>query len=298
MTSNSATSTILFFSIKPILFSDVVDEPLRAGDIIHYWSPIFVAGSEEGRRITKIVEIDLSREMVLKLDNGEYLPLTQQVKRIKYLENGNLVDNEEAEYKEVGQYKVENGVDQEYAKTRRTSCAAGVNQSLTNFRNNYKEYARKFDMPVDLVMGKGASNESDNESHSSTSSVSTLSSTAMPKNNNLAMKAVSNRLSAVQESEEDEDYSSVATDAINYHDVTLKGAARRERLECTARTGQKKQAEDVNKCRISQSGELIPKWSVCTLIMPSDKNDFTPKNLPVLVCGSYFYKKSNLVRYR
>jgi len=120
----------------------------------------------------------------------------------------------------------------------------------------------------------------------------------MPKNNNLATKAVSNRLSVVQESKEDEGYSSVVTDAINYHNITLKGAAQKERLECTARTGQKKQAEDVNKSRISRSGELIPKWSICTLIMPRDKNDFTPKNLPVLVCGSYFYKKSNLVRYR
>jgi len=120
----------------------------------------------------------------------------------------------------------------------------------------------------------------------------------MPKNNNLATKAVSNRLSVVQESKEDEGYSSVVTDAINYHNIMLKGAAQRERLECTARTGQKKQAEDVNKSRISQSGELIPKWYICALIMPSDKSDFTPKNLPVLVCDSYFYKKSNLVRYR
>jgi hypothetical protein len=57
--------------------------------------------------------------MVLKLDNREYLPFTQQVKCIKYLENGILLDNGEAEYKEVGESKVENGVDQEFAKTRR-----------------------------------------------------------------------------------------------------------------------------------------------------------------------------------
>jgi hypothetical protein len=58
------------------------------------------------------------------------------------------------------------------------------------------------------------------------------------------------------------------------------------------------QAEDVNRARVGKGGEVIRKWMVSTLALPIDKKDFTPKNLPALLCGHNYYKKSNIFWYR
>jgi len=47
--------------------------------------------------VSTILEIDTSREMVLTMDNGEYLLGTQQVKRLQMLVDGVLVDNPDGE---------------------------------------------------------------------------------------------------------------------------------------------------------------------------------------------------------
>jgi hypothetical protein len=101
----------------------------------------------------------------------------------------------------------------------------------------------------------------------------------------------------MNEESEEEEYSSIATNDVNYHELVLAGTSTRDELEDKGRKGQKKQADDINKARFGKGGEVIGKWTVCTLAMPMDRNDFTPKNLPVLVCGHNYYKRSKIIRY-
>jgi hypothetical protein len=61
------------------------DEPLRAGDTIFYYDPLFVAGSPQGRRTTTIAKVDTTRDLVLLLDNGDALPITHYVKRVQFI---------------------------------------------------------------------------------------------------------------------------------------------------------------------------------------------------------------------
>jgi hypothetical protein len=102
----------------------------------------------------------------------------------------------------------------------------------------------------------------------------------------------------MNEESEEEEYSSIATNDVNYHELVLAGTSTRDELEDKGRKGQKKQADDINKARFGKGGEVIGKWTVCTLAMPMDRNDFTPKKLPVLVCGHNYYKRSKIIRYR
>jgi hypothetical protein len=68
------------------------DEPLRAGDVITYWSPIFVCGHPEGGRTTTVLEVVPQRRSPLVLDNDEVLDKTQQVRQLKVITNDGLVD--------------------------------------------------------------------------------------------------------------------------------------------------------------------------------------------------------------
>jgi hypothetical protein len=99
-------------------------------------------------------------------------------------------------------------------------------------------------------------------------------------------------------SEEEDDNISIDTDDLNYHKMVMEGNSNRESLEAVAREGQKKQADAVNRCRTGQQGEVIPKWTICTIQLDGDKNDFTPKHLPVMVCGHYHFTLSNTIRYK
>jgi hypothetical protein len=80
--------------------------------------------------------------------------------------------------------------------------------------------------------------------------------------------------------------------------VVARGSNKRALFEEKGRNAQLKQASDVNRNRISRAGEVIGLRTVCHLEMPMDRNDFTPKYLPVMVCGHNYYKKTNTIRYR
>mmetsp|Transcript_24935 Transcript_24935/g.60029 ORF Transcript_24935/g.60029 Transcript_24935/m.60029 type:complete len:991 (-) Transcript_24935:48-3020(-) len=69
------------------------NEPIRPGDVIEYYSPIFVAGDARGLRQATVLSVDPNQEMPLVLNNGEVLPNTTTVKRIKVMSEGELVDH-------------------------------------------------------------------------------------------------------------------------------------------------------------------------------------------------------------
>jgi hypothetical protein len=277
-------------------------EPLRAGEVIFYHHPLFVCGTSQSRRTTRILEVNTTLECPLILDNGDHLPIQQQVKRTMMLEDGKLVENPTAEFKYISEYMLEDSITDDYNEHRTTAVGRALKNCITIFNDEYVAYAKANDMPKDLIYNKDMSEEeSDNESTALSSlSSNNESGTTTRKARGVSFSKVTNALTTVQEEdvEYEQEIASVSTGAINYHAVVLSGNAARQELEQVARTGQQKQAYDVNKSRSHTGGEVIGKWTVCTLSMPQDRNDFTPKNLPVVVCGQNHYKKSNTIRYR
>jgi len=69
------------------------NEPIRPGDVIEYYSPIFVAGDARGLRQATVLSTDPHDDMPLVLSNGEGLPTNTKVKRIKVNEGGDLLDH-------------------------------------------------------------------------------------------------------------------------------------------------------------------------------------------------------------
>jgi hypothetical protein len=63
--------------------------------MIFYWSKVYVAGDERGRRIATIRDIDHNHDPPLRLDNMEYLDMYHLVQRYKIQQpDGKILDNE------------------------------------------------------------------------------------------------------------------------------------------------------------------------------------------------------------
>lgn len=58
-------------------------EPLRAGDVITYRSPIFISGDKRGVRVTTVLEISPKSYPLVVLNNREVLSNEMQIKRVK-----------------------------------------------------------------------------------------------------------------------------------------------------------------------------------------------------------------------
>jgi hypothetical protein len=70
-------------------------ETLRAGDVIEYYQPNMVFGDDRAYRKARIDEIACKKEMVLKLQGGDYLDRDQRVKRLQKMSRGKLVPCDE-----------------------------------------------------------------------------------------------------------------------------------------------------------------------------------------------------------
>ena len=69
-------------------------EKIRPGDVIQYYNPIFEAGDPCGLRETSVQSVDPANNFFpLVLSNGEALPSTSKVKRIKVIQHNRLVDH-------------------------------------------------------------------------------------------------------------------------------------------------------------------------------------------------------------
>ncbi len=147
---------------------------MRAGDTIFYYDLIFVAGSPQGKRTTTIAKVDMTRDLVLLLDNGDALPITHYVKRVQFIEDGKLITNEKGSFKEIGEYKLENSVSEEYACTGQSGYTTAVGNMIGTLRKDCRESAKSNNMPMDLVYGSPRSTENSME-NSDGRSVSTIS---------------------------------------------------------------------------------------------------------------------------
>jgi type IV secretory pathway TraG/TraD family ATPase VirD4 len=63
------------------------------------------------------------------------------VKRLQFLEDGKLSNNENGCFKEVGDYVFHNSKTEQYAETGQTGYARAISNMFGNFRKEYKSIA-------------------------------------------------------------------------------------------------------------------------------------------------------------
>ena len=61
------------------------NEPIRPGDCLLYYSPVFAAGDKRGKREATVISVDPKRNPILMLSNSEHLPENTQVCRVKIM---------------------------------------------------------------------------------------------------------------------------------------------------------------------------------------------------------------------
>ena len=91
--NESTYTTADTFDPDIVSFELKCKEKLCPGDVIQYYCPIFVSGDPRGLRETSILSVDPNNSFPLVLSNGEGLPSTCKVKRIKFIQHNRLVDN-------------------------------------------------------------------------------------------------------------------------------------------------------------------------------------------------------------
>ncbi len=90
---DSAYTTADNFDPDKLLCSDKSTEPIRPGDVILYYCPIFVTGNPRGLQETTILAVNPNGNNPLGLSNGDGIPNTTHVKRIKVFCNNILMEH-------------------------------------------------------------------------------------------------------------------------------------------------------------------------------------------------------------
>lgn len=75
------------------LDEEISNEPMRPGDVIEYYSPIFVVGDKRGLRQAAVLAVSPDADVILNLSNGECLLEDTRVKRIKVMDGDELFDH-------------------------------------------------------------------------------------------------------------------------------------------------------------------------------------------------------------
>jgi len=239
---------------------------LLVGDVIFYWHDLFVCGNPMGRRTATVRDIDPNRDPMLRLDTMDYLRRDHCVQRIKVLQpDGTMVENIDAKWREIQEFRLHKSAPAPY---RMSVDGARVGRLLGRLSDQYLASAEELGMPQDLLISNASNKE------------------------NIPQK------DPTRESNDEE--ATVESMEINFCKLVAEGGQKRAELENLGRAGQEKQAKQVNKNRGNGGNceEVIGKWTICTLEMPRDKNNLTPNNLPVLICGVSYFKKTGLFRYK
>jgi len=117
-------------------------ELLRCGDVIEYYSPIFVFGDERGLQTATIVAINSKASPVLELSSGDVLPIETLVKRVQVMFGGKLHDNQEkGKYHGIQWYKLRTDV-------KNSGKSPGIKKQAKRFRDIIVESQEKFKRKV------------------------------------------------------------------------------------------------------------------------------------------------------
>lgn len=107
--------------------TETCNEPLRVGDEVEYYCPMFVAGDKRGLRQASVISVDPKDEIPLVLSNGECLPSDIKVKRVRVISHGELIDHPGV-FRPIKKFKL--------IKTNRNAkvnAAAGVMKEAARF---------------------------------------------------------------------------------------------------------------------------------------------------------------------
>ena len=133
-------------------FSDKNKEPLRPGDVIQYFSPIYCAGDPRGLRTATVISTDpFSKGYMIRLDNTEMVPNEHMVKRIKVVEKGKLYEHP-GFYRQINRFVIKKrelvDVDRKQLFLKQSEQVGKiVDRNIAKFRKTMKEKG----LPTDFV---------------------------------------------------------------------------------------------------------------------------------------------------
>lgn len=81
-------------------------EILRPGDVLEFYHIMAVHGRKEDLRQAKIISVDPKEISVLIMDNGDCLPKDHQIRRIKKIHRGKLIDCDNASFRSVDYFRL------------------------------------------------------------------------------------------------------------------------------------------------------------------------------------------------
>ncbi len=82
------------------------NEPICPGDVIQYYDPIYVTGDKWGLHKATVLAVNPKDSMPLVLSNGEGIPKTCTLKRIKIIKNNVLVDHSNGLFWSMDSFKL------------------------------------------------------------------------------------------------------------------------------------------------------------------------------------------------
>ena len=80
-------------------------EMIRPGDILNYYSHLHVKGDSRGFREATVLSVNPRGKPILVLDNGEFLPSDTEIKRLKVMHRGKLIDHNSI-YRRIESFKL------------------------------------------------------------------------------------------------------------------------------------------------------------------------------------------------
>lgn len=113
-------------------------ETLRAGDVIAYYQPNMIFGDQRAYREARIDEIACKKELVLKLQGGDYLDRNQRVKRLEKMSRGNLVPCDES-WIHLHNFRLQSGKIKGAKNTGIVEEAKRLKRSLDHNKEKMKE---------------------------------------------------------------------------------------------------------------------------------------------------------------
>ena len=86
-------------------FTSKKNEPIRPGDMMQHWDPIFVSGDKRGLKEASVLSVNRKRYPMLILSTGDALPPNTNVKRLKVMRRNKLEDHPFGIFRHVTEFK-------------------------------------------------------------------------------------------------------------------------------------------------------------------------------------------------
>ena len=133
-------------------------ETLRPGDVLEFYHIMAVHGRKEDLRQAKIISVDPKEVSVLIMDNGDCLPKDHQIKRIKKIHRGKLVDCDNANFQSVDYFRLSKAKlkDVDAKKIQGAAIAKEANRVGEIIKRNMTQFHEKAQAdgfaPMDLML--------------------------------------------------------------------------------------------------------------------------------------------------